>query len=328
MQTIVISTSGGPEVLQAAERPIPELQPGHVLVRVAAAGINRIDILQRRGKYPPHAGAPQDIPGMEVSGTVEAVHETCLRYRPGDKVMALLTGDGYAEYVAAPEDLCLPIPANIAVRDAAALPEAMFTVWANLFVAACLRPSETVLIHGGASGIGSMAIQMLRAHGAHPIVTARSEQKCKWCVELGAELAVNYQASDFAAAIKDYTQGRGVDVILDMIGGDYLPRNISLLAPRGRLVWIGAQRGVKGEADITRIMQQRLVITGSSLRGRTVAEKSRLAREIERRAMPWLVKKAIKPVIYKVFPLNMAAEAHKTLESGEHHGKILLEVAV
>ncbi len=327
MQAIIVTEPGGPEVLQPVTRPIPALRRGEVLINVVSAGVNQADILQRQGKYPPPPGVSVDIPGLEAAGEIMAVDTACTRFRVGDRVMALLPGGGYASHVAAPEGLCLPVPENIALRDAGALPEALFTVWANLFVAACVQPGETVLIHGGASGIGSMAIQMLRVHGAVPIVTAGNAEKCGWCHTIGAALAIDYRAQDFAVAVRDFTQGRGVDVILDMVGGSYLPRNLAVLAEHGRLVMIATQQGVVGELDIRALMRRRAVITGTTIRARPLEEKARLGREIERRIIPWLLRGMVKPLISHYFPINLAAEAHKTLESGTHRGKIILEIA-
>lgn len=306
--------------------PVPAANA--VLIQVAAAGVNRADLLQRQGKYPPPAEAPPDIPGLEVSGTIIAVGTDCVRYRVGDTVMALLPGGGYAEQVAVPEALCLPIPAGVSLRDAAALPEALFTVWANLFVAAQVRSGETVLVHGGASGIGSMAIQLLRAQGAVPMVTVGSAEKASWCRSLGAALAINYRETDFSAAVMGATQGRGVNVILDMVGGAYLPRNLASLAPLGRLVWISTQQGVEGMLDIRAVMRRRAVITGTTLRARSLAEKARLAHGVERRLLPWVTQGLVKPLISHFFPLGHAAAAHKMLETGGNHGKVLLEVSV
>lgn len=306
--------------------PVPAANA--VLIQVAAAGVNRADLLQRQGKYPPPAEAPPDIPGLEVSGTIIAVGADCVRYRVGDTVMALLPGGGYAEQVAVPEALCLPIPAGVSLRDAAALPEALFTVWANLFVAAQVRSGETVLVHGGASGIGSMAIQLLRAQGAVPMVTVGSAEKASWCRSLGAALAINYRETDFSAAVMGATQGRGVNVILDMVGGAYLPRNLASLAPLGRLVWISTQQGVEGMLDIRAVMRRRAVITGTTLRARSLAEKARLAHGVERRLLPWVTQGLVKPLISHFFPLGHAAAAHKMLETGGNHGKVLLEVSV
>lgn len=328
MQAISITAFGAAEVLQRVERPAPVMAADAVLIRVAAAGINRADLLQRQGKYPPPAEAPPDIPGLEVSGTIAAVGADCVRYRVGDRVMALLPGGGYAEQVAVAEALCLPIPAGVSLRDAAALPEALFTVWANLFVAAQVRAGETVLVHGGASGIGSMAIQLLRAHGAVPMVTVGNEEKADWCRSLGAALAINYRDADFSAAVMDATQGKGADVILDMVGGAYLPRNLACLAPLGRLVWISTQQGVEGMLDIRAVMRRRAVITGTTLRARSLAEKARLAHAVERRLLPWVAQGLVKPLISHSFPLEQAATAHKVLETGANHGKVLLEVSV
>jgi NADPH2:quinone reductase len=328
MQAVIISSFGDADVLTIAERPVPECALGQLLIKVAAAGVNRADVMQRQGKYPAPADAPPDIAGLEVSGTVVALHPSCVRYRIGDRVMALLSGGGYAEYAVALEDCCLPVPDNISLRDAAALPEALFTVWANLFIAAQVQPGDHVLVHGGTSGIGSMAIQMLRAYGAVLIVTAAGAEKTAWCIQLGAALAIDYQAQDFVAAIADRTQGRGVDVILDMVGGDYLPRNLACLAPQGRLVSISTLQGTKGELDIRTMMRQRAVITGTTLRGRSGREKARLAHAVERQVLPWVTQGKVKPLISHYFSLNNAAAAHKTLESGASRGKVVLEVGV
>lgn len=328
MQAISITAFGAAEVLQRVERPAPVSAADAVLIQVAAAGINRADLLQRQGKYPPPAEAPPDIPGLEVSGTIAAVGVGCVRYRVGDQVMALLPGGGYAEQVAVAEALCLPIPPGVSLRDAAALPEALFTVWANLFVAAQVRPGETVLVHGGASGIGSMAIQLLRAHGAVPLVTVGTEAKAAWCRGLGAALAINHRTADFSTAVLDYTGGKGADVILDMIGGTYLPRNLACLAPLGRLVWISTQQGGEGTLDIRAVMRRRAIVTGTTLRARSLAEKARLAHDVERRLLPWMAQGLVKPLISHYFPLEQAAAAHKVLETGANHGKVLLEVSV
>ncbi|MBP7253050.1 MAG: NAD(P)H-quinone oxidoreductase [Alphaproteobacteria bacterium] len=328
MQAISITAFGAAEVLQRVERPAPVPAADAVLIQVAAAGVNRADLLQRQGKYPPPAEAPPDIPGLEVSGTVNAVGANCVRFRVGDQVMALLPGGGYAEQVTVAEALCLPIPAGVCLRDASALPEALFTVWANLFVAAQVRPGETVLVHGGASGIGSMAIQLLRAHGAVPFVTVGNVEKADWCRSLGAVLAINYREADFSAAVIAATQGRGVDVILDMVGGAYLPRNLACLAPLGRLVWISTQQGLEGTLDIRAVMRRRAIITGTTLRARSAAEKMRLAHSVERRLLPWVAQGVVKPLISHYFPLVQAAAAHKVLETGANHGKVLLEVSV
>lgn len=327
IQAISITAFGAAEVLQLVERPVPMLAPNAVCIQVAAAGVNRADLLQRQGKYPPPAEAPPDIPGLEVSGAIIAVGMDCVRYRVGDPVMALLPGGGYAEQVAVPEALCLPIPTGVSLRDAAALPEALFTVWANLFVAAQLRAGETVLVHGGASGIGSMAIQLLRAHGAVPLVTVGTEEKAAWCRSLGAALAINHRTADFSAVVMDFTRGKGADVVLDMVGGAYLPRNVACLAPSGRLVWISTQQGVEGTLDIRAVMRRRAVITGTTLRARSLAEKARLAHGVERRLLPWVAHGLVKPLISHRFPLGQASAAHKVLETGANHGKVLLEVS-
>ena len=326
MKAIVITQPGAADVLQPAERVAPVPDRGEVLIAVAAAGVNRADLLQRQGKYPPPPGAPPDIPGLEVSGAVAVVGDGCTRYRVGDRVMALLPGGGYAEQVAVPEALCLPIPDNVSLRDAAALPEALFTVWANLFVAAQVRAGEVVLVQGGTSGIGSMAVQMLNAHGAVPVTLAGGADKAAWSRAHGAKLAIDYQAEDFVPAVKNYTGGRGVDIILDMVGGAYLPRHLECLAPRGRLVCIATQQGTIGALDLRTMMRQRALITGTTLRGRSAAEKARLAHAVERRVLPWVAQGLVKPLISHVFPINLAGEAHKVLESGAQRGKVLLEV--
>lgn len=328
MQAVIIARPGAAEVLQLAERAAPVPGFGEVRIKVAAAGVNRADLLQREGKYPPPAGAPVDVPGLEVAGTVAETGPGCVRWRVGDRVMALLAGGGYAAEVVAAEGVCLPVPDNIPLREAAGLPEALFTVWANLFVAARLRGGETALVHGGTSGIGSMACQMLRAHGVKVIATAGGAEKAAWCKALGVERVVDYQAEDFVAAVKAFTGGKGVDAVLDMVGGDYLARHLACLGMRGRLVWIAAQRGVKGELDIRAVMQTRAVLTGAVLRGRSLGEKTRLAHMIERRALPWLADGLVKPLISHFFPIKQAAEGHKVLESGLNRGKVVLEVGV
>ncbi len=326
MKAIVITQPGAADVLQPAGRAAPMPGADEVLIIVAAAGVNRADLLQRQGKYPPPAGVVVDIPGLEVSGTVAAVGAECVRYRVGDRVMALLPGGGYAEQVAVPEALCLPVPDSIALRDAAALPEALFTVWANLFVVAQVRAGEVALVHGGTSGIGSMAVQMLNVHGAMPVTLAGGADKAAWSRAHGAALAIDYHNEDFVVAVQAFTQGRGADVILDMVGGAYLPRHLQCLAPQGRLVCIATQQGTTGELDWRAVMRQRAIITGTTLRGRSAAEKARLAHAVERRVLPWVAQGQVKPLISHVFPINQAAAAHKVLESGAQRGKVLLEV--
>jgi putative PIG3 family NAD(P)H quinone oxidoreductase len=323
---IEIAEFGGPGVLRAVERPEPQAGVNEVMVRVHAAGVNRPDLMQRQGKYPPPPGA-SDIPGLEVSGTVVAVGpvlegETS-RWAPGDLVCALVAGGGYAECAAVPAPQCLPIPAGMDPVAAAAIPETYFTVWTNVFQRGQLRTGETLLVHGGTSGIGTTAIQLARAFGAPVIATAGSDDKCAACERLGAQ-AINYRTTDFVAAIADLTGGLGVDVILDIVGGDYLERNLRSLAIEGRLVQIGLQGGAKTSIDLRLVMQRRVTLTGSTLRVRSVAEKAAIARELEQHVWPLLSSGLVAPVIDRTLPLAEAAEAHRLLESGEVIGKIVL----
>lgn len=320
MKSVEIASFGPPENLRPAERPRPVPGPGEVLIRVAAAGVNRPDILQRLGKYPPPPGA-SDIPGLEVAGQIV---ESCAReWKPGDKVCALLSGGGYAEYAVAPGGQCLPVPANLTMTEAAALPEAMFTVWNNLFLRGGLKPGEICLIHGGASGIGTTAIQMAKAIVARVIVTAGSDTKCTACVNLGADLAINYKTRDFVAEAKRLSPD-GVNVVLDMVGGSYVPRNLDCLAPDGRHVSIAVLEGAKAEIDIRAIMTKRLILTGSTLRPRPVEEKAALAQGILEHIWPLIEAGKIKPAIFATFPLAEAANAHRALDKGDHVGKIVL----
>ena len=316
-QIIEITASGGPEMLQIKASPRPAPAPGEVLIRVEAAGINRPDILQRQGKYPPPPGA-SPIPGLEVAGTIAA--STVSEWKPGDKVCALLTGGGYAEYAVAPAGQVLLVPQGLNMAEAAALPETAFTVWNNLFVRAHLKTGETVLIHGGASGIGTMAIQMATAFGAHVIATAGTDEKCAACEKLGAILTINYKSADFAAVIGD----NKVDVVLDIVGGDYVARNMRVMAPNGRHVSIAVQGGRMASIDIATLMQKRLALTGSTLRSASVAEKTTLRDALRTHVWPLIEAGKIRPVIFKTFPLSQAAEAHKALEKGDHVGKIVL----
>jgi putative PIG3 family NAD(P)H quinone oxidoreductase len=322
MRAIEISAPGGPEVLRPVARPVPEPAPGEVLIRVIGAGVNRPDIMQRLGKYPPPAGA-SDIPGLEVSGEIVAVRDVTT-WRVGEEVCALVAGGGYAEYCAVPAEQCLRVPAAIPVRDAAAIPETFFTVWTNLFGRGSLRRGESVLIHGGTSGIGTTAIQLARAFGATVFTTAGSDAKCDACRELGAARAINYRAEDFVEIVKGTTGGRGVDVVLDIIGGDYVARNIECLRLNGRLVQIGLIGGSKVIVDFRALLQKRLTLTGSTLRARTVAEKGVIARDLEREVWPLLDRGEVHPVIDGEFPLDHAADAHRELESGKVIGKLLL----
>jgi NADPH2:quinone reductase len=324
MIAIEIASPGGPEVLQPVERPTPEPQAGEVLVKVEAAGVNRPDIMQRLGKYPPPAGA-SDIPGLEVAGTITSVGGGVHRWREGDRVCALVAGGGYAEYCVVPEPQCLPIPAGMDSTAAAAIPETFFTVWTNLFERGGLRASERVLVHGGSSGIGTTAIQLARTFGATVFATAGSDRKCTACEQLGA-LAINYRTTDFVGAIRDLTAGRGVDVILDIVGGDYLGRNIDCLALNGRLVQIGLMGGAQAQINLTAVLQKRLTITGSTLRARSVQEKGSIARQLEQRVWSLLEARTVWPIVHRTLPLRDAAEAHRMLEAGEVIGKIVLVV--
>ena len=323
MIAISITTPGGPDVLRPVERPLPQPGPREVLIRVAAAGVNRPDVMQREGKYPSPPGA-SDIPGLEVSGTIAAVGPDARRWREGDQVCALVAGGGYAQYCVAPEVQCLPIPSAIDLISAAGMPETFFTVWTNVFERGRLRAGETFLVHGGASGIGTTAIQMGRAFGARVFATAGTDEKCAACEKLGAERAINYNSSDFVAALLPLTNGNGVDVILDMVGAPYFSRNVELLALEGRLVQIAVLRGAKAEMNLVRLLRQRLTITGSTLRARSVDEKGAIAEAVEKAVWPFVDAGKIRPVIFATFPLTQAAEAHRLMESGSHIGKILL----
>lgn len=325
MRIVDITQPGGAEALRVVEAPVPAPGPGEVLIRVAAAGLNRADILQRQGHYPPPPGASPII-GLEVSGHIADAGAGVREWKAGDAVCALLAGGGYAEYCLAPAGQCLPIPPNVPVQDAAALPEAMFTVWANLFEPECLRPGESFLMQGGSSGVGSMAIQVAHLFGARAAATAGGAEKCKLCRDLGCERAFNYKNEDWAEAARQWTNGRGVDVILDMVGGDYFARHLGLLAPRGRLVHIAYMRGREVAADLALIMKNRLVVTGSTLRGRPVAEKTALRDSIRHRLWPHLAAGRIRAVVDRVFPMEEAAGAHRWMEAGGHAGKILLRM--
>jgi len=313
------------EVLRAVERPVPRPGPGEVLIEVAAAGVNRPDILQRRGLYPPPPGAPS-IPGLEVAGTVVTLGEGVAELQPGQPVCALLAGGGYARYAVAPAGQCLPVPEALSMIEAAAIPETLFTVWTNLFERAFARDGERVLVHGGTSGIGTMAIALGRLFGLETIVTCGSDEKCRRALDLGASVAINYRSSDFVEEVKSATGGRGVDVVLDMVGGDYLPRNLDCLAEEGRHVSIAVQRGPSAEINIAKVMIRRLLLTGSTLRARSVEFKTLVADELARTVWPYVAEGRLRPVIDSTFPLAEAAEAHRRMESGEHVGKIVLEM--
>lgn len=325
MKVIDVLRPGGPDELVCVRRPVPSYGPGEVLIRIAAAGVNRPDILQRRGRYPPPSGAPTH-PGLEVAGTVVQVGADVRDFAVGDRVCALLQGGGYAEYCAVASTQVLDVPGNLTMIEAASLPETYFTVWANVFGLGRLRDARTLLVHGGSSGIGVAAIQLASALGHTVFATAGSEEKCRFCRQLGAAHAVNYKQEDFVAAILAATNARGVDVILDMVGGSYLARNLQSLATEGRLVIIATQDGTKGEADLLRIMQQRLTITGSTLRARSASFKATIRDEVRQTVWPLISSGRIKPVVDRVFPLIEAAAAHAYMESGGHMGKIVLRV--
>ena len=323
MIAVEITHPGDPDVLVAVERPRPSPGAGEVLIRVAAAGVNRPDVFQRRGRYPPPPGA-SDIPGLEVAGTVEERGPAVREFAVGDRVCALVAGGGYAEYCAAPAPQCLPVPAGLDLVSAAAIPETFFTVWTNVFERGRLQASETMLVHGGSSGIGTTAIQLAHARGARVCATAGSAEKCAACERLGAERAINYREEDFVAIVRELTGGRGVDVVLDMVGGDYFAQNIDSLAVEGRLVEIATLQGAKAELNIQTIMQRRLTITGSTLRARSVAEKGAIARAVHEQVWPLLESGAVKPIVHATFPLRDAAEAHRVMESSRHIGKLVL----
>jgi putative PIG3 family NAD(P)H quinone oxidoreductase len=325
MTAVEIREPGPPEVLRAVERAVPEPGAGEVLIRVAAAGVNRPDVLQRKGLYPPPAGVT-DIPGLEVAGEVVRLGPDVRELQQGARVCALVAGGGYAQYVAAPAVQCLPVPAQLSFEEAAALPETFFTVWLNVFERARLQRGETLLVHGGASGIGTTAILLGKAFDARVIVTARSAQKCAACRELGAELAINYREGDFVAATLRATEGRGADVILDMVGGDYLARNVAAAALEGRIALIATQGGTRAELDLRPLMAKRLTITASTLRSQPVQNKGRLARALRENVWPLFASRGLKPVIHARFPLADAALAHQLMESDLHIGKIVLLV--
>jgi putative PIG3 family NAD(P)H quinone oxidoreductase len=323
MRAIDAAAPGGPEVLEMVERPVPAPGNGDVLIRVRAAGVNRPDVMQRRGLYPPPPGAPS-IPGLEVAGIIVATGPGAATEMCGEAVCALVPGGGYAEYAVARADICLPVPAGVSMVEAAALPETFFTVWTNLFQRGKAKAGETVLVHGGTSGIGTTAILLGKAFGLTVIVTAGSSAKCARAIEVGADRAIDYRAEDFVEAVKRITQGRGADIVLDMIGGDYLPRNLDCLADEGRHVSIAVQRGAKAELPIWQVMAKRLTLTGSTLRARSTDFKAAVAAELRDRVWPHLDAGDIRPVIDTVFPLADAAGAHRRMEAGEHAGKIVL----
>jgi len=326
MRCIEIQSPGGPEVLQPVDRDDPVSGRGEVLIHVEAAGVNRPDVLQRRGRYPVPPGA-SDIPGLEVAGTVEALGDGVLSWRVGDRVCALVAGGGYATLCVAPAAQCLPLPAPLDFISAAAVPETFFTVWTNVFDRGRLQAGESALFHGGSSGIGTTAIQLAVARGARAFVTAGSDEKCRACEDLGAEHAINYRTDDFVEVVKRLTGGRGVDLVLDIVGGDYFARNIAALATGGRLVEIGMMGGgMSATIDLGDVLRRRLTITGSTLRPRSVEEKGAIAADLRREVWPLIEKGRVKPVVYRTFPLDEAAAAHQMMESSEHVGKIVLVV--
>jgi putative PIG3 family NAD(P)H quinone oxidoreductase len=323
---IEISKPGGPDVLVPVERPKPAMAPGEVMIQVEAAGVNRPDVMQRMGHYPPPPGA-SDIPGLEVAGVIVKVAHGVSEWRMGDRVCALASGGGYAEFCVVPAPQCLPVPRGMDFVQAAAIPETFFTVWTNVFERGRLQAGESILIHGGSSGIGTTAIQLAHAFGARVFATAGSAAKCTACERLGAERAFNYREVDFVAAVNDATSRRGVDLILDMVGGDYVARNIETLATDGRLVQIGLLGSYKAQINLIALMQRRVTLTGSTLRARSVAEKGAIAAALRQRVWPLLESGTVTPVIHATFPLRSAAEAHRVMDSSEHIGKLVLLVS-
>jgi len=323
MTAIAIRAPGGPEVLTPELRPVPAPGAGEVLVKVAAAGVNRPDVMQRMGQYPPPPGAP-DIPGLEIAGEVVACGSGVTRWKVGDKVMALVVGGGYAEYCLAHESHALPVPPGLSLVEAAAIPETFFTVWYNAFERGRLAAGETALIHGGTSGIGTTAIQLAKAFGARAIATAGTPEKCEACRKLGAEAAINYKTEDFVEATKKATGGRGVDLILDIVGGDYIERNYEAAAVEGRILQIAFQSSPRATVDFRRLMVKRLTHTGSTLRARAIADKAAIARAVEAKVLPLIAAGQVRPVIDSTFALREAAAAHARMDSSQHIGKIVL----
>ena len=323
MTVIEVATPGPPESLRPVSRPVPEPGPGEVLIRVAAAGVNRPDVLQRKGLYPPPQGVT-DIPGLEVSGEVVRAGDGVADPAVGARVCALVAGGGYAEYVAAPAVQCLPVPAKLSTEEAGALPETFFTVYYNVFIRSRLQSGETLLIHGGSSGIGTTAIMLAKDFGARVIVTAGTAAKCAACRKLGADVAIDYKQEDFVAATLEATDGQGADVVLDMVGGDYLARNMAAAAVNGRIAVIATQHGTKAELDLAALMRKRLWLGGSTLRPQSVASKGAIAASLRREVWPLLESGSLRPVIHARFPLREAARAHELMESGTHIGKIVL----
>ena len=324
MNYIKIEKHGDPEVLKLHSMPVPEPSPGEVLIRVSAAGVNRPDVMQRKGLYPPPPGAT-DVPGLEVSGTVVSTGKNVSEPMVGSEVCALVTCGGYAEYCLAAASICLPVPENISLEDAAGIPETFFTVWTNVFDRGQLKSGESFLVHGGSSGIGTAAIQLAKAFGATVYTTAGTPEKCEFCENLGADAAINYREQDFSEEIKRLTEGKGIDVILDMTGGPYFPKNIYLLADEGRLVQIALMQGSKAEVDFRSLLLKRVTLTGSTLRPRSVEQKTEIAKALRKNVWPLLDTGTVRPIIHQTFPLTQAAEAQSLMESSVHIGKILLK---
>jgi NADPH2:quinone reductase len=323
-QTVIeIKAPGGPEMLVPATRPVPEPKPGEVLIRIAGAGVNRADCLQRMGRYPMPPGAP-DIPGLECSGSVVKIGNGVSEWREDDQLCALLIGDGYGEYAAVPAAQCLPVPAGVSQVDAGGLPETFCTVWTNVFERMRLQSGEVLLVQGGSSGIGVTAIQLAKAFGAKVLATAGTDEKCRACLDYGADVAINYRSQDFVQIGKDFTNGRGVNAILDMVGGDYIPRQLELLAHEGRLCFVALMRGSQVETDFGLIQRKHLTVTGSTLRSRSVAQKAAIIAALKEKVWPLWAEGKLRPFTYRRFPLTDAAEAHRLMESSHHIGKILL----
>jgi NADPH2:quinone reductase len=323
MTAIAIREPGGPDVLVPQTRPTPTPGPGEVLIKVAAAGVNRPDVMQRQGLYPPPPGA-SEIPGLEIAGEVVALGNGVSRFKLGDKVTALVAGGGYAQYCPVHETNALPVPGSLSLTEAAAIPETFFTVWHNVFERGALKSGETLLVHGGSSGIGTTAIQLAKALGARVVTTAGSAEKCEACIRIGADKAVNYRSEDFVAATKAATDGKGANVILDMVGGDYIERNYEAAAMDGRVVQIAFQGSPRANVDFRRLMLKRLTHTGSTLRSRPVPEKAAIARAIEQKVWPLIAAGKVKPVVFRTFPLAQASAAHALMETSAHIGKIVL----
>jgi NADPH2:quinone reductase len=327
MTVIAIKAPGGPEMLVPEQRPVPRPGAGEVLVKVAAAGVNRPDVMQRKGQYPPPKGVT-DIPGLEIAGQVVALGASVTRWKLGDQVMALVGGGGYGQYCPAHQAHALPVPPGLTAVEAAAIPETVFTVWHNVFERGRLQKGETLLVHGGSSGIGTTAIQLAKAFGARVLATAGSDEKCQACRRLGADACINYKTQDFVVETKEVTQGKGADVILDMVGGDYIERNYEAAAVEGRVVQIAVQAGAKSTIDVRRIMLKRLTHTGSTLRARSLEDKAAIAAAVEKQVLPLIAKGSVRPVIDSTFALAQAPAAHARMEAGAHIGKIVLTLAL